>query len=167
MLTNDILADGFERVRDIVEYVVDGLDDKQLLYRPSKDANSIAWLVWHLARVQDDHIASAADVEQLWKKKWHKKFDLPYEIESIGYGQSSEEVSKMKANAKNLVAYYDDVYTMTIKYIKTLSEKDYAKIVDKNWEPPVTLAVRIMSVLNDVTQHAGQAAYIRGILHKL
>ena len=65
----DILRDGFERVRDNVESVLDGLTPEQVLARPGPDANSIGWLVWHLSRVQDSHLADLVGAEQVWSSE--------------------------------------------------------------------------------------------------
>jgi uncharacterized damage-inducible protein DinB len=167
MQTNEILLDAFGRVKEIVHRTVEGLSDEQLAHRPSEDANSVAWLVWHLARVQDDHIADVAGTEQVWtKESWVDKFGLPFDVSATGYGQTSEEVGQVKASAELLAGYYDAVHAKTEEYIRGLEESDYAKIVDDSWDPPVTLAVRLVSILNDDTQHAGQAAYVRGLLQK-
>jgi hypothetical protein len=165
MGTNDLLIDAFTRIQDVVHDTVEDLDEDGLTYRPSDDANSIAWLVWHLARIQDDHIADVAKHEQVWiADGWYDKFDLPFDKESTGYGHDSSDVAQITSSSELLLGYYDAVHDKTIKFIKTLNEKDYDKIVDKRWDPPVTLAVRIVSVISDDLQHAGQAAYIRGLL---
>ncbi len=52
-----ILVDAFGRVRELVIDLTDGLTDEIASYRPDPEANSIAWLIWHLSRVQDDHVA--------------------------------------------------------------------------------------------------------------
>jgi len=163
MIANELLIDGFKRVHGVINAVLEDITQKQLDYRPKSDANSIAWLIWHLARVQDDHISELADATQVWLSEWYTEFSLPYDKEATGYGQTSEEVSKMHATAQHLKGYYDDVFAMTIRYLEGLSEQDYSRIIDTSWDPPVTLAVRLVSVLNDTTQHAGQAAYIRGL----
>ena len=62
-----------------------------------------------------------------------------------------------------LAGYYDAVHTRTIDYLHTLTEADFARIVDMSWNPPVTLAVRLVSILSDDLQHAGQASYVRGL----
>lgn len=164
MLTNDVLIDGFKRVHGAVSAVLSDLNEEQLLYRPNSEANSIAWLIWHTARVMDDHISGLADTEQLWFGEWYERFGLPYPKEAIGYGQSADEVGMMKATAVQLRNYFDEVSEITIRYIEGLSENDYNRIIDTSWDPPVTLAIRLMSVLNDTTQHVGQAAYLKGIL---
>jgi uncharacterized damage-inducible protein DinB len=162
---DDLLSDGFDRVRDTVRDVVQGLDEDALRFRPAGGANPIAWLVWHLTRIQDDHVADAAGSEQLWTSGgWVERFRLPFGVRATGYGQSAEEVGQVHAPAELLSGYQDAVHDSTVAYLRTLEDADYARIVDKRWNPPVTLGVRLVSVLNDATQHAGQAAYVRGLL---
>lgn len=165
MTTNDILIDAFDRVMEVVHRTVDGLRVEQLTYRPGKDANSIAWLIWHLTRIQDDHIAGVIGHEQVWTtQEWIVKFGLPFTAVATGWGQTSDDVAKVQADAKLLMGYYDAVHAVTVEYLRGLKAADYERIVDKNWDPPVTLAVRLVSVLDDDLQHVGQAAYVRGLL---
>ena len=164
---NDVLIDGFGRVREVVAAAVDGLDEDALTFRPDADANSIAWLVWHLTRVQDDHVADVAGAEQVWTVGgWVERFRLPFDVGTIGYGQSSDEVAAVKATAEMLAGYQDAVHNATIDYVKTLEADDYERVVDDRWDPPVTLLVRLVSVLNDTLQHAGQASYVRGLVER-
>lgn len=164
MLANELMIDAFERIKEVVHNTVKGLSEEQLTNRISDDANTIAWLVWHLTRVQDDHIADVAETEQVWTKGWSEKFNLPFDRSETGYSQSTEEVGQVKASSEMLLAYYDEVHEATIRYLKQLKEEDYQKIVDARWQPPVTLAVRLVSVITDDLQHAGQAAYVRGLI---
>ena len=164
---NEVLVDGFDRVRETVRAAVEGLGEDALAHRLDAEANSIAWLVWHLTRVQDDHVADVAGGEQLWTVGgWVERFGLPYDVGAIGYGQSSEEVGQLRAGAELLTAYHDAVHGATVDYLRTLTDEDYARVVDERWDPPVTLSARLVSVLNDTTQHVGQAAYVRGLLDR-
>jgi len=162
--TQTLLIDAFGRVKETVHRATTGLSQEQLATQPEPQANSIAWLVWHLTRVQDDHIAELAHQPQLWATTWHKQFKLPFDQKATGYGHTSKEVAAVKASASLLLAYYDAVHEQTTAYIQTLTDKDFARVIDTNWDPPVTLGVRLISVLDDDLQHAGQAAYIRGLL---
>ncbi len=164
----DLLVDAFERVRETVHEVVEGLTPTQLAHRVDSEANSIAWLVWHLTRVQDDHVAHVAESEQVWTGEgWAERFGLPFDTGAIGYGQSSDEVAAVKVDSGALLTgYYDAVHDATISYVAQLTETDLARVVDARWDPPVTLAVRLVSVVNDDTQHAGQAAYVRGLVER-
>ena len=166
-VANEILTDSFERVRESVHQVVEGLDVDDLAYQPDAGANSIAWLVWHLARVQDDHIADVAGAEQVWTTGgWAARFGLPFDEDATGYGQTGSDVAAVRAGADLLTGYYDAVHSATMSYLETLSDADFARVVDERWDPPVTLLVRLVSVINDDTQHVGQAAYVRGLLER-
>jgi uncharacterized damage-inducible protein DinB len=165
MTSAELLADAFGRIQEEVHAVVAGLTDDQLAHRVTADANSIAWLVWHLTRVQDDHVAGVAGVSQVWTEQgWAERFALPFAGTEIGYGQSSEQVGQVRASAQLLTEYYDATHEQTIGYVKGLTDKDLARVVDDAWDPPVTLAVRLVSVVSDDLQHVGQAAFVRGLL---
>ena len=166
MASADVLVDAFDRVRSVVHSVVKGLSADQLAERIDGRANSIAWLIWHLARVQDDHIAGAGGLQQVWTAGgWSDRFGLPFDDTEIGYGHSSEQVSAVRVSSGDLLTgYYDAVHEQTIGYVKNLVDSDLARIVDEAFDPPVTLGVRLVSVISDDLQHAGQAAYARGLI---
>jgi Protein of unknown function (DUF664) len=168
MTSPDLLADAFSRIREAVEEAVLGLTPAQLAYRPDPGANSIGWLVWHLTRIQDDHIAGVAQAEQVWDSgQWAKRFGLPPGSRDTGYGHGPESVAVVRPESSEvLLAYYDAVHEKTTRYVANLTEEDYGRIVDRRWDPPVTLAVRLVSVISDDLQHAGQAAYLRGMIER-
>jgi hypothetical protein len=166
MTIAELLVDAFGRIRQVVDGVVRGLTPEQLAFRADDEANSIAWLVWHLTRIQDDHIADVAQFEQVWTEgDWVRRFGLPFEPWETGYGHSSDEVAAVKVESGELlIAYHDAVYEQTIRYVKRLTDPDLDRIVDESWDPPVSLGVRLVSVIEDDLQHAGQAAFVRGIV---
>ncbi len=164
MAIDDILIDGFDRVRQTVHSTLKRVTEDQLVYRADPESNTVAWLVWHLTRVQDDHIAEAFGREQVWTASgWVERFQLPFTPDETGYGQSAEEVGAVRASAENLAGYLDAVHARTVECLRGIDESDLERVVDDSYDPPVTLAVRLMSVLSDDLQHAGQAAYVLGI----
>ncbi|MGO9965103.1 MAG: mycothiol transferase [Acidimicrobiales bacterium] len=167
MTSADLLSDAFGRVRGIVEEVLDGLSRAELSSRLDGEANSIAWLLWHLARVEDDHVAHVAGTEQAWTASgWAERFALPLEVSDIGYGHRPEQAALVTADADVLGGYYGAVHENTLRFVRHVSDADLNRVVDERWDPPVTLGVRLVSVLADDLQHAGQAAYVRGILQR-
>jgi uncharacterized damage-inducible protein DinB len=166
MTSAQLLTDGFSRVRGVVHQVVDALGPQELAFRVNDKANSIAWLVWHLTRVQDDHVADAAGLPQVWTAEgWAERFALPFSPAATGYGHGSDEVAAVRVKSGELLTgYHDAVYQQTIDYVEGLTDKDLERIVDQAWDPPVTLAVRLVSVISDDLQHAGQAAFVRGLI---
>jgi hypothetical protein len=165
MNTSELLIDAYGRIQEVVHDVVDGLDDKTLSTRPDGKGNSIAWLIWHLTRIQDDHLADAGGYEQVYTAEgWHERLGLPFDPADTGYGHTAQDVAAVVVPAEQLAGYYDAVHARSVEYLKGLSDEDLDRIVDKRWKPPVTLGVRLNSVLSDDLQHVGQAAYVRGLL---
>ena len=164
----DLLVDAFGRVREAVQETVSGLGPEELNARLVPAANSIAWLVWHLARVQDDHVADAAGIEQAWLRDgWVGRFGLPLDPKAIGYGHTSEEVAAVRVeDPQLLIDYYEAVHRQTVGYLGDLRDADFERIVDRSWDPAVSLGVRLISVVGDTMMHIGQAQYVRGILRR-
>jgi uncharacterized damage-inducible protein DinB len=168
MTSTDILLDALGRVHEVVHDAVDGLTPEELAYRVDGTSNSIEWLVWHLSRITDDHIADAAGTEQVWiTGGWVDRFGLPFGPRATGYGHGGDDVAAVQVKSGELLtSYFDAVYEEARRFVQTLTEADLPRIVDDSWDPPVTLAVRLVSVVSDCLQHAGQAHFMRGIVER-
>jgi hypothetical protein len=165
MTNAELLSDGFTRVQHVVRASLEGIDEEGLTYRVDPDTNSIAWLVWHIGRVQDAQIAPLAGTGQVWLEKgFADKFALPFDDHATGYGHSSEEVGAVHASAGLLRDYVDAAHAGTLAFLAGVSDRDTDRVIDTSWTPPVTLGVRLVSILADTLQHAGQAAFVRGIV---
>nr|WP_205692905.1 DUF664 domain-containing protein [Cellulomonas sp. IC4_254] len=159
------MQDGFGRIGDLVHGVLDGVGEDELTARLGPEANTIAWLVWHLARVEDAQVADVAGTEQVWTADgFAERFGLPFGTDATGYGQSPDEVAQVRVEADLLRAYADATRAATDAYLRRLSEEDLGRVIDERWDPPVTVGVRLVSVLGDVLEHAGQAAFVKGVV---
>jgi uncharacterized damage-inducible protein DinB len=147
-----------------VAATLEGIDDESLVRRPSGSGNSIAWLIWHLTRVEDAQVAGVAGLEQVWtSEEFFGRFGLPLPVRDTGYGHSSAQVDAVQATPKLLLEYYGAVHRQTEEFLKSLRDEDFERIVDTHWDPPVTLGVRLVSTIADCLQHVGQAAYAKGL----
>jgi len=164
-VTRALLADSFDRARELVQELTDGLTEELASYRPDPAANSPAWLLWHLARIEDDHVAGLAQTDQVWPA-WRDRFGLPFRDADTGYGHTAEQVGQVRVGGELLGGYYAEVHARTRRYLDRLTEAELGRVVDRRWDPPVTAAVRLVSVLGDVMQHLGQAAYVRGLVER-
>jgi len=168
MTPADLLIESFTRIPSIVDRATSGLDAQQLAARPAPGTNTIAWLAWHTARGQDAQIATLAGTEEVWVADgWYGRFELPFGPVEMGYGMSAGDVVRVVSTAALLTGYLDAVTERTRAYLSDLSEEALDEVVDENWNPPVTRGVRLVSILGDCLQHAGQASYARGILDRL
>jgi len=163
--TAEILADAFSRITEAVHLAVDGREPDALCRRIDGTANSIGWLVWHLSRIQDDHLADVAGTAQIWAADeiW-ERFAVPFERMDHGYGHSSAQVDAVRVDARTLLDYHDEVAGATARFVSALGDGDLDRIVDERWDPPVSMAVRLVSVIDDNIQHAGQALFVAGII---
>ncbi|MEV3901975.1 mycothiol transferase [Mycobacterium sp. NPDC050551] len=163
-VVRELLRDSFTRLIEHVDAIADDLSDEVALYRPTPTANTIAWLLWHSARVQDAQLCDIAGVEQVWTRDgWVDRFGLDLPRDDTGYGHDADDVAKVSASAELLAGYYHAVHKVTLEYIASVTPDDLARIVDERWDPPVTASARLVSIVDDCAQHLGQAAYVLGI----
>ena len=160
-----LLTDSFDRVHELVGSLTSDLPVEVSTYRPDDDANSIGWLLWHLTRIQDDHVAELAGAEQAWPA-WRDRFDLPFRPLDTGYGHGSAEVAAVRVESDLLAGYHADVHAQTLRYVDTVGAQELERVVDERWDPPVTAGVRLVSVIGDCLQHLGQASYVLGMAQR-
>ena len=164
MRSAELLRYAFDQVHGTLRAALDGLGPDDLSRRPAPDANTIGWLAWHLLRVQDDHVAEVAGHEQVWTSDgWAERFGLPFGASATGYGFDAEQVDAVRPSVDLLLGYAGAVHARTAQFLDGLSDDDLDRVVDTRWDPPVTLGVRLVSVLSDDLQHVGQAAFLRGL----
>jgi hypothetical protein len=161
-----LLLDLYGRIPPLAREAVEGLDAETLARAPGPGANTIAWLIWHLARVEDSHVAELLEADQLWAGgDWAGRFGLDPDPGDTGYGHTPEQVAAVRPEGPDvLVDYLAAAHARTCGYLEGLGPGDLDRVVDRNWDPPVTLGVRLVSIADDCLQHIGQAAYVRGLL---
>jgi hypothetical protein len=164
----DLLFDQFGRIHELVASTVDGCDAHTFTFRPDAEANTVAWLLWHLIRIQDDHVAGLAGVDQAWTADgWYERWGLPFDPAAHGYGHSADDVAKVRIDDPGLVTgYHEAVHALTERYLARCDDAELARVVDTNWDPPVTAGARLISVVGDALQHLGQAAYVKGLARR-
>jgi hypothetical protein len=168
MKSVDVLVDAYTRVHGVVHRASDGLTSDELTVRMDPGANSIGWLIWHLTRIQDDHVADVAAREQVYVSgDWWQRLGRPFAVADTGYAHSSDQVGELRFESPTLLLeYFDAVHEQTISYVRGLTDEELDRVVDTNWDPVVTLGVRLVSVISDNLQHAGQAAFVRGSIER-
>jgi len=163
----ELIVDGYDRLSDLMKEVLAGLRVADLDWQPHRDCNSLGWTAWHLTRVQDSQIADLVGEEQLWLKDgWCKRFKRPADPDDTGYGHTSEQVRVFRSpSARTQLDYLRASVERTKQYLASLTPSDLDRELDEPWFQPLpTVGVRIVSILADCHQHAGEASYIRGLL---
>ena len=167
MDTRDLLSDSVERIGEGVQRLLEDADHELLTFRPDPHANTVAWLVWHLTRAQDAQIAGAYGLQQVWDAGgWADRFGLPFSRSATGYGHSSDDVAAVDVPVDLLLGYYDATQRVTLAQLADTSDSDLDRVVDTRWNPPVTLGVRLISIVDDDVKHLGQAEYVKGLAQR-
>lgn len=161
-----LVEDALGRVRDMVRTALRDLSAEELLLPPKPH---ISWLVWHLSRVQDANFSALMNKNQLWiADGWHARFGMPPEPRDYGSGhrQTRAQVDAFTITDKELLlAYLDAVFAQTKSYLSTVSNDDLNHVLDEpQYQPLPTLSIRLASVINCNTRHAGQIEYLRGLI---
>jgi hypothetical protein len=165
MDSSSLMLELFGRIPPLARDVVEGMDVDALMDPPAPGANPIAWLLWHIARVEDEHVADVIDTDQIWvHDDWARRFGLDADPSNNGYGHSAQDVAAVRPESPSvLIEYLDVVHQRTVTWLEGLTDADLDRIIDDRWDPPVTLGVRLVSVAEDSLQHLGQAGYARGL----
>ena len=161
-----LLLELYGRIPPLARDVVDGVTLERLAEPPAPGANTIAWLVWHTGRVQDHHVAELLGTDQLWiGGDRARRFGLDPDPSNTGYGHGPEQVATVRPDGPDVLAdYVEAVAARTRSFLDGLGPADLDRVVDRRWDPPVTMGVRLVSIADDGLQHLGQAAYVRGLL---
>ena len=166
MDVNALLIELHGRIAEHLDEALDGLDPALLTRSPGHGANTIGWLIWHLTRVQDHHVSELLEKEQLWVTgDWARHFGVGPDPQNTGYGHDADDVATIRPDGVDVLRdYYAAVAERTEALLARTRAADLERVVDTRWDPPVTLGVRLISVIDDDIMHAGQATYLRGLL---
>ena len=164
-----LLSDAFARIHEQVASVTDDLPVDALAYRVDPDANTIAWLVWHAARAEDAQVADLAGEDQAWHADdWVDRYDLSLDPGDTGYGATTEQVGALDdVTVDLLTGYHEATHARTVAYLDRLTTEELTRVVDDGYDPPVTVAIRLVSVIGDSLAHLGQAAYVKGVAERV
>lgn len=162
MESGEFITGLFERIVQVLETALEGLNEEEINRQPDPACNSIGWLVWHLTRVQDMFISRLTDKEQVWiTGKWYEKFGREANPRDAGYGHTPEDLAGFKApDVKTLMDYHQATLEKTRQYTGKLTGEELSREIDDPRTPVV--AARLTAFISDNLQHAGQAAYLRG-----
>ena len=165
MSATEIVIEEFEMLRDALYPAVNGLSLEEVTYRPDEESNSIAWLAWHLARLQDAAVARLSGAEPVWTSRgWYERFELGLPPEDTGTGHGPDSVAVVAVDARSLLDYFEDVHERTLAWLRSIDDAELVRPVGS--DPRVTVASRLVGVLVDDLQHVGQAAYLRGVIQR-
>lgn len=165
MNASDVFKLGLSRNNAIIALAIKDLSEDDIHDQPGESDNTIAWMIWHQTRYEDNSIAVMSGGEQVWTTgKWHEKFGMPPDPENNGVGHKPDQVRSFRAAKDDLLAYMAAVRPQTKSYLGGLSETDLDRTLTNIFGEALTVGEWLTRLLGDHTQHAGQICYLRGHL---
>ena len=164
----DVTRHGLDEYLTDLKSALDGLTPVELYWQPSPNSNHIAWLVWHMARVEDGwYNGYLGQSETVWTAEgFCTRFRLPAERNRAR--DSAEDVAGFPELAiDDLLEYFDAVRVKTLEVLDALTADDLGQSRQRDRPDPPTVAWVLAHVLIEQGQHLGQVAYLRGMLRGL
>lgn len=167
MVAIDVFLDAFVRNHEALHRTLTDLTDDELAREPHPP---IGWLAWRLTRVMDNNLARLSGGKQLWiAKGWAARFGMPPNPDDYGRSvtHTREQVRAFRAAAKLLLEYHDAVHEALMAYLESLTDDDLMRKLDEpRYQPLPTVAVRLVSVLENAMTNRGQISYLKAY-HRL
>jgi hypothetical protein len=166
MAESDVLLDTFTWVYESLHRTLADLTEAELIQEPHPP---IGWLAWWLTRVIDSNVSRLSGREQLWiGEGWAARFGMPPLPADFGRSaaHAREQVRVFRASAELLLGYHDAAYARMKGYLETLSEDLARQLDEPRFQPLPTVAVRLVSVLENAMTNQGQISYLKAY-HRL
>ncbi len=144
----------------------EGLTDEQMKWRPAPTANSIGFILWHVARNEDGRISRTAgrkgDFEQdLWVSGgWFERFGQPETAPDPGdrLGLRSLAIPVPEV----LISYTKAVNARTAQFLESLDDARLNEHMGDR-EQQETVSDSLRHVIVHKNNHHGQIDYLRGL----
>jgi hypothetical protein len=115
--------------------VLDGLGEQQLRSRPGDEPNSIAWLLWHCARIEDvtTNLLIAGQPQVVEREDWPGRLKIA--AADVGTGMGDTQVSQVSSQIDlgALRAYRQAVGGSTRQILLTLAPERLHEGIDPAW----------------------------------
>ena len=160
----EAIQSGLEEYLQALRRALEGLTPTEIRWQPTPHTNHIAWLVWHMARVEDGWVSRLRRQPAIWQTEgWAERFHM--DPMDSGAGQTMEEVRAMpEIPLPDQMAYFDAVRAVTRHYLAQAAEADLAQEYPHPRLGPRTGAWIVGHILVEESQHVGQVALLRGMM---
>ncbi|MDA0769103.1 MAG: DinB family protein [Chloroflexi bacterium] len=174
MRLGDFIEETLEDYYGRVNVAIEPLTSLEMAWRPSPEANSIAFIYWHVARVEDGWTNSFGKGESaVWQRdRWHERLGLAEK--GSGFGLSVEELAAFPDLPKDLLQeYFTSVRQETLAFLRGLGESDFDYVPNRTPFPETagtvsrfrsfSMARMYRQLIGEEDQHLGQISYVRGL----
>jgi len=160
----DLIKMSLEENRDYIARAIKDLSPDELAWRPKPHSNNIAFLLWHLARVEDLWINRLilGGKSMYETDGWYKKFKTPAQDSGFGYDQAKLAAWPVPT-PELLQSYTAAVREKTLAFLKTTDEKKLDEPKDFILNK-ATVGWALSHLISEIGEHSGQIGYLRGVM---
>jgi uncharacterized damage-inducible protein DinB len=136
--------------------------DEQLHFVPPKGSHSIAWCLWHTARVEDLIMSRVTGEGPIWSEDWATQAGLPFE--GFGTGMSDDDAQQLHVeDMEAFIGYQDAVWKRTEDFLDAATDEDLEReIPARNGSETVGEAISL-HMMGHFNGHRGEINTLRGM----
>jgi uncharacterized damage-inducible protein DinB len=136
--------------------------DEQLHFVPEQGSHSIAWCLWHTARIEDLIMSRVAGQDAQWSQQWADKTGLPFD--GFGTGMSDDDARELHVTDMDAFnAYQDAVIARTADFLAGAGDEDLEReLPARNGTETVAEAISL-HMMGHFNGHRGEINTLRGM----
>ncbi len=162
MQATEVMLRSLEQSQGYVDRALTGLTAQEFAWKPSPECNSIAFIVWHTARVEDFMVNRLIQRgKEIYEPEgWREKLGTPPDA---GYQYTVEKLQAWPVpDMETLRGYARAVREKTIAFIKSANDAKLAEVPRPDRSPD-TIGIILGRITTEIALHAGQVCYLRGV----
>lgn len=161
MDAKELLLRSLEESHGYLTKALNGLTQEEATWSPSPECNSIAFILWHMIRVEDFFVNRVIQHEkELYEtKKWQEKLGTP----AKAYGYTVEELKAWPAPKLEILREYaNSVQENTLAFLNSIPNERLSEVPRPDRSPD-SIGVMLEHLITEIALHVGQIAYLRGV----
>ena len=144
---------------------VEPLTPEQMLYRPTPEANSISFLLWHFPRIEDSvfhRVRVMGGTPPIWEsQRWFERFGV--KESDTGAGFTPDQVAEFKPDKELMTPYVEAVRLAVQDGLSNMTDDDLDRPLNPD-NPRLTVGRQIQSVIiGHGFFHLGEVRFLKGL----
>lgn len=163
MEAKEIIKLSLERSEEFLTSALKDLSQQEFAWSPGPESNSMAFIMWHQARVEDFFVNRVirGQVELYEAQGFRDRLGTP--PKDTGNSYTVEKLRAWQAPPmETLVAYHQAVRQATLDLLETVTPQKLDE-VPKPDRSPESVGIMLMRVITEAAHHVGQMSYLRGM----
>ncbi len=161
MDAKEVILKSLEQSWGYLTGALDGLTQEEFAWSPGPECNSIAFILWHTARVEDFFVNRIIkrEKELYMTEGWQEKMGTP----DKAYGFSLEELQAWPVpKLEDLRKYVTAVHEKTMAFVNSIPSEKLDEVPRPDRSPDA-IGTSLGHMSTEIALHVGQICYLRGV----